>query len=206
MMKIFFLKGIKHTIFLILFSFITVCNAVGKEQEGITDSLQTSFGAIYLARYGLNYPNSKTALNSCVQSNNQQCLDTYKYVTDAKNKIISLSNSETLDATMNIIEKSCLLEDEYSYCYGGIMSLYFYDSPEYDLQIISRIKEFSQTLGTTLFKYGYLWYHNRPEPAIWIDYISSDDIIWEDEFQQDYVLSMFKKDIGQLEDEPWVSR
>jgi len=114
-----------------------------------------------------------------------------------------------LVVTLDIIEQSCLLEDEAAaknICYGGLMSLYFYSSSVQDRMIFSRIKKYPKAIKNIIFNHDFLWYHNRPEYFVWIDYISIIDIDWEQDTQKQFVLDMFKKNINQLDGEPWVLR
>lgn len=206
-MNKFSMLKIKHILFVIFLAFITSCTVIKNRQQDMIFILRTSFDAIYIAKYGLDYPRTEHSLNRCVEYKDQQCLNAYNHVLKGKNRILSLSSSNSLTITLDIIEDSCLSEDENIAnftCYGGIMSLYFYNSPEHDYKILSRIKEYPKMVKSIIFNNEFLWYHNRPEPDVWIDYISSIDVSWEKDVQKQFVLDMFKKSIDQVGSEPWV--
>ncbi len=204
-----FLLRIKIILFVIFLTSIISCKVVDNKQQDLIYILQTSFDNVYLAKHGLDYPHTQNFLNKCIEKNDQKCLDAYNQVLNGKNRILSLSNTNSLETTLDIIEKTCLSEDENIAnftCYGGIMSLYFYNSPAQDKIILSRIKKYPKAVKNIIFNHEFLWYHNRPENNVWINYISSVDVNWEQDIQKQFILNMFKKRINQIDGEPWVLR
>ncbi len=184
----------------------TISSTEQHEQEFI---LQQSFEQIYLAKYGLNYPHTKHSLDRCIKHNDQQCLVVYQQVIEGRNKIESMSDNNTLETTLNIIERTCTSNNEHIanfVCYGGIMSLFFYDSAEEDEKILSRIREFPERIRKLIFNSEFYWFYNRPDKSIWINYISALEIDWEDKRQKQFILELFEKSITDIDGEPWVLR
>lgn len=187
------------------------CKVLNSEQQDLTFILQTSFEKISLAKYGLNYPHTKQSLDRCIEYNDQQCLDTYHQVLENKNTVQSLArtNSKSLATTLDIIESACLSKNENIanfVCYGGIMSLYFYDSPEQDAEIRARMKKYPKQVRNRIFDNVFFWYYNRPDVDAWVNYISVADVDWSDEGQKTYTIDRFKKRIEEVDKDAWVLR
>lgn len=207
--------ALKMQTVLLVFGILLGCDAqlksIGNEQQELVSILKASFESIYLAKGGLEYPHSKETLDACVQSNDRPCLDAFHHVKAAKNTIVSLSDKRALDATLDIIEETCLAEDDSNSnftCYGGMMSLYFYNSPEQDAKILARVKNYPQKIRNMIFNNEFYWYHNRPNVNLWIDYIATAEVDWKYDVQKQYVSDMFKKGIEEIDSpiEPWVNR
>jgi hypothetical protein len=185
------------------------CKALTNEQQDLAYILQVSFEKIYLAKYGLDYPHTKHALDRCIQHDDRQCLDSYNQVAEGKNTIASLADSKALEITLDVIERACLSNNEKIAnvtCYGGIMSLYFYNSPEQDAKIRTRIKKYPKKIRNMIFNSDFLWYSNRPDVNAWVDYISSADVDWEPKTQKQYISTLFRKNIKEVDEDQWVSR
>jgi hypothetical protein len=185
------------------------CTTINNQQQDLTYLLQTSFEKIYLAKYGLNYPHTKNSLSRCVQYDNRPCLDCYHQVAEGKNTIESLADSKALVTTLDIIERACLSKSERIsnfVCYGGIMSLYFYNSPEQDAKIRARIKKYPKKVRNKIFNSDFFWYYNRPDFNVWTTYISAVDVDWKHETQKQHISELLKKNIEDVDEEPWVLR
>ncbi len=199
----------KFIVFGVFLGCIVSCKAVTNEQQDLTFILQTSFNEIYLAKYGLDYPHSERSLNRCIQYDDKQCLYTYNQVVEGKKTILSLPESKALEATLDIIERSCLSKYENianCTCYGGIMSLYFYNSLEQDAKILARVKKYPKKIRNMIFNNDFYWYYNRPDHKVWVDYISVTDVDWEYKNQKKRISDMFRKSIEEIDEEPWVLR
>lgn len=208
MYKIYFMK-IKLVILVVYLGSIISCTVEMNEQQNLTPILQPAFDSIYLARHSLEFPHTKSDLNRCSQYKNNKCLTIYDRVMEAKNTILSLSASNALDATLDIIEKTCLSKDEKIAnitCYGGIMSLYFYYSPEQDAKIIARVKKYPKKVRNIIFNNEFFWHYNRPDSNVWIDYISVADVEWDFAKQKQYIADMFRRSFDEVDNEPWVLR
>jgi hypothetical protein len=205
-------KLIKYIVLIafgVFFVCVPNCRSINNKQQNLTYILRTSFDKIYLAKGGLEYPHTKQSLNRCIQYNDAQCLDTYNQVLNGKETIKSLADNQTLEATLDIIEEACLSKNEdiaNFTCYGGIMSLYFYNTPEQDEKIRARIKKYPKTIKSLIFNHSFYWYQNRPNPNEWIDYVSTLDIEWENTLQKEYLVDLFKKNFSDIDDDPWVLR
>lgn len=185
------------------------CNAVNSEQKTLEYILPKSFEQIYLAKFGLDFPKTVDTLNRCIQYNDKQCLKAYNEVTEGKRTLQSVSSSHALETTLNIIEKSCLSKDENLAnftCYGGIISLYFYNSPEQDAKILERIKIYPKKIKNMIFDNEFYWFYNRPNKDVWINAVSTMDVDWEDDTYKQYILSLFRKSIEEVKGETWVSK
>jgi len=191
---------------------ITSCNSKAEKQQNsdLTSQLQASFKTIYLTRFSKDYPRSDAYLDNCEKYNNEKCLELYNQVKETKKAILSLPPEQALIETLNIIESACTSEDSdiaNSVCYGGLMSLYFYDSKEQDELIFERIKEYPVEVKNIAFHYNFFWFNNRPEPQKWIDYISTLDIDWQWDtgVQKKAVIDRFGKNIDDvIDDLPWM--
>jgi hypothetical protein len=178
-------------------------------QRNLTPILESSFEKIYYAKSALDFPHTDKILNICKKYNDKPCLEVYKYFRDGKSTILSLSSDESLPATLDIIEQSCLSnsqDKENNICHGGLMSLYFYDSLAQDQIILNRIKKYPREIKNIIFNNEFFWFHNRSKKNIWINYISTLDIDWKHNDQKTFILNMFKKRIDQVNGEPWVLR
>ncbi len=179
------------------------------EQKDLVPMLQASFEKLYYAKYALDFPHTESALNHCVEYNNEPCLEVYKQFQEGKDTLQSISSDESLLATLDIIEQACLSEEQNiatSICYGAIMSLYFYNSSNQDAIIFKRVNEFSKAINNIVFNHDFLWFHNRPNVINWHNYISTLEIDWEQRGQKQFVLNSLNKNINQIEGEPWVLR
>lgn len=192
--------------FLIL---LASCGLVSNKQKNLIPVLQASFERIYYAKYALDFPHTESALNNCIEYKNKPCLEVYKHFKEGKSSILSLSSDKSLSATLDIIEQACLSEDQTmsnNICYGGLMSLYFYNSSAQDQKIFRRISKYPKAIKNIIFNNEFFWFHNRPKNNNWINYISTLDVDWEQGGQKQFVLNMFKKNINQIDGEPWVLR
>lgn len=188
---------------------LTSCKLPNNKQKDLTPILQASFERIYYAKYALDFPHTEQALSNCTEYKNEPCLEVYKHFKEGKDTLLSLSANKSLVVTLDIIEQACLSEDETmanNICYGGLMSLYFYNSSAQDHKIFLRIKKYPKAIKSIIFNHEFLWYHNRPKYNAWINYISIVDIDWEQDSQKQFILGMFKKNINQVDGEPWVLR
>lgn len=178
-------------------------------KKNIKPVLQASFSKIYYAKYALDFPHTKNALKNCMKYHNKSCLEVYQFFKAGKNSILSLSDDGSLNVTLDIIEQACLPEaflETRNVCYGGIMSLYFYNSPTQDKKILTRVREYPKAIKSIIFNNYFFWFHNRPNHKDWVSFISTLDINWELKGQKEFVLSMFKKNISEIDGEPWVLR
>lgn len=183
------------------------CNAVNNEQENPELILLKSFDQIYLAKFGLDFPKTLDTLNKCFQYNDQQCLKAYNEVMEGKKSVQSVSSALGLETTLDIIEKSCLSKDEKLAnftCYGGIISLYFYNSPEQDAKIIERIKIYPKKIRNMIVDNEFYWFYNRPNKDEWINLVSTMDVDWVNNTYKQHVLSLFRKSIEEVKGDTWI--
>lgn len=196
-------------IFTSLLSLCVGCNASSKQQPELRAILEKSFEKIYLATNGLEYPSSLSMLNNCIKHNDEGCLKSYNEVLAGKKMIKSVPPVNALDATLDIIESACLSKDKNlanSICYGGILSLYFYDTPEQDSKILSRIKIYPKKIKSIIFGTDFFWFYNRPNKAVWINAISSMDINWRNDIHKQHTLDQFNKGIVEFKDRTFVMK
>ena len=160
---------------------IVACEVNNNKKKELTSILQTSFGRIYYARFALDFPYTERTLHRCIQSLNKPCLKAYNLFKKAKITLLSLPADQALDGTLDIIERACVSEDELTannICYGGVMSLYFYNTSELDAKILARIKKYPKKIKSLIFNYYFYWFCNRPDVNVWINYISTVDVEW----------------------------
>ncbi|NOV31009.1 hypothetical protein DDY07_14825 [Methylomonas sp. ZR1] len=200
---------VKTIIFALLLILSFSCDAVNTEQKNLELLLPKSFEQIYLAKFGLDFPKTLDILNRCIQYNDTQCLKAYNEVMEGKKTLQSISSSHVLETTLNIIEKACLSKDENLAnftCYGGIISLYFYNSPEQDAKILQRIKIYPKKIQNMIFDNEFHWFYNRPNKDVWISAVSTMDVDWKNDTYKQYILSLFRKNIEEAKGETWVSK
>jgi len=128
---------------------------------------------------------------------------------EAKSKLKSLRPTKALTNTLDMIAKACVSKDENVsnfICYGGLISLYMYDTAKQDALILSRIKTYPKKVRSLIFNYHFYWIHNRPNPLIWIDYVLTADLDWQDSYQKQFIADEFKKTISEIDVEPWALR
>jgi len=206
-------KGTKFIAFVGLLASLASCdlisNKASNKQKDLTPILQASFEKLYYAKYALDFPHTESALSNCVHYNNELCLEVYKQFQEGRKALLSVSSDKALVATLDIIEQACLSKEQSmasNICYGGIMSLYFYNSSNQDAVIFSRVSEYSKAINNIIFNHDFLWFHNRPNNINWHDYVSKLQINWEPSGQKQFVLNSLKKNINQIDGEPWVLR
>jgi hypothetical protein len=202
-------KKIRLAVLVLIMFFGCNYNTHESKQEELSSTLKTAFERLYLAKGGLEYPHSKEALDNCTQHNDKACLDAFNQVNHAKDVIASSADIKTLETTLDIIEATCLSSDEETapfICYGGIMSLYYYNAPDQDTLIMNRMERYPKTIRNMIFNNEFYWYLNRPDPNKWIRFLESADIHWDDRPQKMYTLDMFKKKLDELDTQPWVLR
>lgn len=200
-------KLVCFNLIIIVMTFLMVSACDESKKSDLTVVLKESFSGIYLSRYSKDYPFTKDVLGHCIKNKYEPCLKIYHRVVDAKNTIISSVSDESLEITLNIIESECMIKDDIEAsinCHGGIMSLYFYNSPENDKYMLSRLKKYSEQLKILVFNNDYLWHYNRPDRDLWVKYIETADINWRNENRKENIIEMFNKDISEVRGEPWV--
>lgn len=181
------------------------------EQQKMAALLKTSFEKIYLAKGGLAYPQTKEILDACVQSKDQPCLDAYNSVEEARNSIETIADLDALNTTLNIIEQTCLADNDTMMnftCFGGIMSLFFFNSPGQDDIILARVKNYPMKIQNMIFNNEFYWYHNRPNPKRWVQYIEEVEVDWQFDTQKQYVSNMFELRMEEIKGpiKPWVEK
>lgn len=206
-------KYTRFIVFAFILASIASCGQGSEKEQNkhkdLTLMLQASFEKLYYAKYALDFPHTESALNHCVEYNNEPCIKVYKHFKDAKNTLLSLFSDKSLTATLNIIEQACLSKEENmatNICYGGIMSLYFYNSPEQDAVIFKRMREYPKAIQNMVFNHNFFWFHNRPSYINWNEYISMLDIEWVRKNKKQSTMTQFKKSIDEVGGEPWVLR
>jgi hypothetical protein len=185
------------------------CEASGEQPKDLEAHLQKAFGLIYLATNGLDYPGSVHTLNKCVKHKDKECLEVYKLVLEGKKMIQSVSSMKSLETTLDIIEKTCLSEDQKlanSVCDGGILSLYFYTLPEQDAKILARVKNYPKKIKNIIFHHRFYWFYNRPNKAAWVSAISEMDIDWRNDSHKQRTLVLFRKNIAELKGETFIAK
>jgi hypothetical protein len=181
------------------------CKALNNEQKNLEFILKKSFDQIYLAKFGLDFPQTVASLNRCIQYNDKQCLKANNEVMEGAKMIQSVSSTHALETTLDIIESACLSKDENLAnftCYGGIISLYFYNSPEQDAKILERIKIYPKKIKNIIFANDFFWFYNRPNKDVWINVVSALDVDWVNNTYKQHILSRFRKSIEEAKCAP----
>jgi hypothetical protein len=200
---------VKAFIFLMFIMAGHNCMADDKQQKDLEAHLKKSFGLIYLATNGLEYPVLVSNLNNCIKHNDKECLEVYNLVLEGKKMIQSVSSMKALDATLTIIEKACLSKEEELAnftCIGAILSLYFYTSPEQDARILNRVKNYPKKIKNLIFHRDFYWAHNRPDKDVWIREVSKMDVDWHNDIHKKRTLALFKKSLAEMKDKTWVAK
>lgn len=192
----------------ILAILVSSCSVENQSQQS-APSLESSIENIYLARFSSEFPRTDSDLKDCVESDNKSCLEAYNNVKEAK-KVLQVTSDEALGTILDVIGDACKvenLESKKGMCYGGIMSLYFYNSTEHDEKIFERINGYSTAIKKIIFNYDFHWFHNRSEQDTWVEYVSFIEIEWESVAQKKSILNSFKMPIKYVEvQSPWVLR
>ncbi len=201
---------IKLIIIVFLLMSTVACEANNNKKKELISMLQTSFEGITSVKFSKIFPHMERSLNACIQSRDKLCLMVYHRFKQGKSTILSLPADQALDATLDIIEKACVSVNDLTtqdHCYGGLMSLYFYNTPELDAKILARIKKYPKKIKNVIFNYDFYWYCNRPNVNVWIDYTSTVDVEWKpNKLKKQVILDIFRKTIDEFENEPWVLR
>lgn len=206
---------IQITITVILSFFIISSKADNSERENLAFILHEAFDGLAVVRDDLSsFPSNEDHLQQCIQYNLIRCMDNYRSVQAAVDSISSLPTDEALDVTLEIIGRACVAEDGISlhyFCNGGIMSLYFYTTPEQDAEILAHVKQYPKQIQNFIFNDHFYWFHNRPDKEVWIDYISAADIDFKHKNQKKTISNLFRKRIDEMHKKfgdtvftPWV--
>ncbi|HED35082.1 MAG TPA: hypothetical protein ENJ08_12865 [Gammaproteobacteria bacterium] len=202
------IKKIVHLIMaIVVVCFLFFSGGDENKKINLMTVLKKSFSDIYVSRFSKDYPFTNNILYYCIKNNYAPCLRLYHQVKDAKNTIISYASDESLEITLDIIESECLVKNDPQSsmnCYGGIMSLYFYNSLENDKYILSRFEKYPGEINFLIFDFNFLWYYNRSDSDLWIRYVENADINWEYDGRVKNLIEMFNKDISEVRGEPWV--
>ncbi len=185
------------------------CVASDEQQKDLDVLLQKSFDQIYFAIGGLEYPYSVKQLNNCVKHEDKACLDVYNLVLEGKKTIKTVASMRSLETTLDIIERVCPSKDDDlggAICNGGILSLYFYTTPEQDAKILNRIKIYPKQLKNIIFHRDFYWARNRPDKAAWISAVSTMDVDWRNDIHKKRTLALFRKSIAELKDETFIAK
>ncbi len=185
------------------------CIAADKQPKNLEAHLQKAFDLIYLATNGLDYPVSVSSLNNCFKYNDKECLEVYNLVLEGKKMIKSVSSMKSLETTLDIIESACLSKDENltnGVCNGGILSLYFYTTPEQDAKILNRVKIYPKQIKNIIFHRDFYWSHNRPDKDAWIRAVSTMDVDWHNDIHKKRTLDLFRKSLAEMKDKTWVAK
>jgi hypothetical protein len=199
----------RFSIFLLFLMKSGSCVAADKQQQDLEALLQKSFDQLFLAIGGLEYPHTVKQLNNCFKYNDKDCLRVHNHVLEGKKRIKSVASMKTLDTTLNLIEKYCLSKNEYMAnvtCFGAILSLYFYTTPEQDAKILNRMKIYPKKLKFIIFNYDFYWFYNRPNTDAWVSAVSTMDIDWEYKLDKQRILALFGKNLGEMQGETFIAK
>lgn len=187
----------------LLFTIIVAGTICSCGQEGASDSqpklantLHSDFSAMYMAAHGRDFPSSKAKLADCKKANNAACLDVFGSVQAASESLRAIRSIETLRESLAIIESSCLSKNEEiaNYvCYGGIISLYFFNDVAEDELILKTVENYPKTIRNIIFNNSFAWQENRPDEQLWINYIDSADIDWKTNDTKSVTTELFSK-------------
>lgn len=139
------------------------------------------FSRLSLATNGLEFPHSPEVLSICKKTKSASCLKTYRLAMDAKKTLKTNITQQSLLETLEVINRTCSSQRKSSdslACTGALVSLFFYNTRQFDEIIFEKIKNMSQAERSSIFEHHYHWYGNRPNPKLWIDYIQSAPIEW----------------------------
>jgi hypothetical protein len=153
------------------------------------------FETLYLGLHGLNYPSSIKILQTCKSAKDVQCLRTYETVKKAAHDLKTIKSHKTLTTTLQAIRSSCGSDDEHAanfICYEALASLYFYNEPEFDAEILHFIENLPPTTQSDIINTGFAWFHNRPHPEQWLEYLKRAPVKWEYEGTKERVVSISK--------------
>jgi hypothetical protein len=179
--------------------------------------LKWAFQDLALASIGLEYPPSKKVLESCWEGRDRACLDTYLDVQQGRKILIHRKDTDparALSFTLNTICKQCETPADNEKgvgsemeCIGAIKALYFFNSPDEDMMIIKRMENASpRVLGWVLDGPRAEWYHNRPDPDRWIEFVNRlpDETIEQmadpsEKIERSFIADKFKKTEVEME-------
>lgn len=172
---------------------LTACtikkNAIYSQKE-----LKELFATLYLGDYGLNYPSSDEALQACKSHIDEPCINVYERVNIASNKIREIKSTKSLSDTFDTIRHFCISDKESTndfVCHGAFMSFYFYAETEHDAMIFQFIKSLPVTVQSDIINRDLAWFHNRPTPEVWIEYLDGAPIEWPFPNSKEHTKSMF---------------
>ncbi|MDH5178281.1 MAG: hypothetical protein OEZ39_19835 [Gammaproteobacteria bacterium] len=183
------------------------CSESSDSSRELEKTLAGHFESLYLAAHGKDYPYSEASLAKCRQNNDQPCLDVYDRVDRARKALIALPKGESLAATLRMIPVDCQSENEARanfVCYGALMSLLFYAEPEQDAAILAAVKSYPASVQGMIFNAQFAWYHNRPVPQKWMEYVSQLKIDWQPPAKQQLVVKQFGISVEEMESKPGI--
>lgn len=182
-------------------------------------SLKWAYQELALASVGIEYPPSKKVLSSCWKGHDRACLDTYFDVQQGKRVLIHNKDSDperALSFTLDTICSQCdkpvdhikNISSEME-CIGAIKALYFFNNPAEDMIIVNRLEKASpRVLNWVLDGPRAEWYHNRPDPGRWIEFVNrlTDETIAQmadptEKMEKSFIIDQFK--MKEVEIEPF---
>ncbi len=192
------MKSLPKKVLLYLLLAISFSGANSHSAEPATDSLKKELSKsvknLYLGKHGLEYPYDQSALDRCLEDQYQPCLRVYNKVKKAKENILSMPADAALSTILNLIQESCDSEDEIQanyICHGSIMALYFYNDSIHDIKILSAIKGYNKAIKNIIFNNDFSWFHNRTNKSDWANYLTSEDISWDNKGYKKEVINIF---------------
>jgi len=186
----------KISLYLLLLMSFSGANSYATEPatDLLKNELSNSVKNLYLGKHGKEYPYDQSALDRCLNDHYQPCLRVYNKVKKAKENILSMPSNAALSTILNLIQESCNSEDEIQanyVCHGSIMALYFYNDKNHDIKILSAIKSYNKATKNIIFNNNFSWFRNRSNKSDWANYLTSEDISWDQEGSKKEVINMF---------------
>ncbi len=189
------------------------CNKNYEKNDEFAFSLKGAYQKLWLANWGLEYPPRQDILDLCKQGKDPSCLETYQYVQEGKETLLSKISSDPEKALSNTLDTICMqceknieeikdenkaLETE-SVCFGALTALYFFDKDDQDKAILDRLLKQSSQVLSRIARHQFEWFHNRPEPERWTKAINklSDEKL--ERWKKEAIIEEIEKDIKSIE-------
>ena len=210
-------KAVFYCAMLVAVLIVNGCCRLCVTQADFEMDLKWAYRDLWLAKRGLEYPPDKKNLELCWQSRDQGCINAYMSVQQGKRILLYKKDTDpvrTLSFTLDTICQQCNMDIDHnkginieSECIGAITALYFFNSENDDKIILDRlVKASPKVLAWVLDGTRAEWYHNRPHPEDWIEFVNKlpDKIIEHmgslpEKLEKSYITDKFRKKESQIE-------
>ena len=149
------------------------------------DPLQSEFLLLGSLENLLSFPTTQEALDECVASKDESCLQLYSRFRRAVQRLFDAGVETALKRTLTAVEAECRAAaspgstpfSPWQSCRGAVTALYFFPSKAQDRAILAHLRTLNAAVlrNALVDSQGFTgdWVYNRPDPQRWIMFVES---------------------------------